>query len=85
MGGCNPCHMPMEPRLKFRKTNSGTLVDPTKYHDIIGSLRYLVHTHPNIAFAVGYVSHFMEAPTTEHLAAVKRILRYVAGTNNYGY
>jgi len=27
---------------------------------------------------------FMEEPTTEHLAAVKRILRYVAGTLDYG-
>ncbi|WVZ50248.1 hypothetical protein U9M48_001522, partial [Paspalum notatum var. saurae] len=27
---------------------------------------------------------FMEAPTTEHLSAVKRILRYVAGTIEYG-
>ena len=26
----------------------------------------------------------MEEPTTEHLAAVKRILRYVAGTVEYG-
>ena len=50
----------------------------------MGSLRYLVHTRPDIAFAVGYVSRFMERPTSEHLNAVKRILRYIAGTIDYG-
>jgi hypothetical protein len=37
-----------------------------------------------MVFAVGYVSRFMQRPTTEHQQAVKRILRYVAGTSNYG-
>jgi len=84
MGDCNPCHTPMEPRLKLSKISDAPPVDATEYRGIVGSLRYLVHTRPDIAFAVGYVSRFMEAPTTEHLAAVKRILRYVAGTIDYG-
>jgi hypothetical protein len=29
---------------------------------------------PDMAYAVGYVSHFMEEPTTEHMLAVKRVL-----------
>uniref|UniRef100_J3MJN6 Uncharacterized protein n=1 Tax=Oryza brachyantha TaxID=4533 RepID=J3MJN6_ORYBR len=32
----------------------------------------------------GYVSRFMEKPTTKHWAAMKHILRYVAGTLNRG-
>jgi hypothetical protein len=59
-------------------------VDATEYRGIVGSLRYLDHTCPYIAFAVGYMSRFMEAPTSKHLAAVKRVLRYVAGTIDYG-
>ena len=39
---------------------------------------------PDLAFAVGYVSRFMQRPTTEHEQAVKRILRYIASTSNYG-
>jgi len=50
----------------------------------VGSLRYLVHTRPDLAFAVGYVSRLMERPTVEHLQVVKRILRYVVGTLDYG-
>jgi hypothetical protein len=37
-----------------------------------------------LVFTVGFVSLFMERPTVEHLQAVKRILRYVAGTLDYG-
>ena len=82
--GCNPCSTPMEPRLKLSKTSSNPPVDKTLYRSVVGSLRYLVHTRPDIAFAVGYVSRFMEAPTTEHWSAVKHLLRYIAGTRSYG-
>ena len=51
---------------------------------MVGSLRYLVNTRPDLAYSVGIVSRFMEAPTTEHWAAVKHILRYIKGTTNFG-
>jgi hypothetical protein len=46
----------------------------------VGSLRYLTHTRPDLAFSVGYVSRFMQQPTIEHQQTVKRIIRYVVGT-----
>jgi hypothetical protein len=49
----------------------------------VGSLRYLTHTRPDLAFSVGYVSQFMQQPTTEHQQTVKRIICYVAGTLNH--
>ena len=84
MTGYNPAHTPMEEKLKLSRESTAKEVDPTHYWRLIGSLRYLVHTWPNIAFAVGYMSRFMERLTMEHLHAVKRILRYVAGTLDYG-
>jgi hypothetical protein len=65
-------------------THGGPLVDATSYQNIVRSLRYLVNTHPDLAFVVGYVSHFLEEPREDHLTAVKKILRYVAGTCNWG-
>jgi hypothetical protein len=74
----------MEARLKLSKTGNDKLVDATHYRSIVGGLRYLVHTSPDISYAVGYVSRFMEVHTSEHLAAVKHPLRYVAGTLSLG-
>jgi hypothetical protein len=58
------------------------LVNATAYQSIVGSLRYLVNTHPDLAFAVGYVSRFLEEMREDYLATVKRILHYVAGSSN---
>jgi hypothetical protein len=56
----------------------------TRYHRIVGSLCYLVHTRLDLAFAIGFACYFMQRPTTEHQHVVKRILRYVVGTSYYG-
>jgi len=84
MAGCNPCHAPMEARLKLSKEGTTTLVNVTEYRSLVGSLRYLVHTRPDISFVVGFVSRFMEKPRQEHMAAVKHLLRYIAGTIEFG-
>jgi hypothetical protein len=73
----------MEACLKLSKQSTQPLVDATAYRSIVGSLRYLVNTHPDLAFAVGYVSRFLEELREDHLAAVKQILRYVVGTSNW--
>jgi hypothetical protein len=67
MMDCTTVQVPMEPRLKLSKTSSNPPVDATFYRSIVGSLRYLVHSRPDIAFAVGYVSRFMEKPTPRHV------------------
>lgn len=84
MQDCNPTHTPMEARLKLTKSSKAPEVDHTQYRSVVGSLRYLVHTRPDICYAVGYVSRFMERPTTDHMAAIKHILRYVKGTLSLG-
>ena len=80
MAECKPCVTPLEERLKLTKASTAVKVDATLDRSIVGGLRYLVHTTPDIAFVVGYVSHFMEDPREDHCAAVKRLPRYVKGT-----
>ncbi|XP_066333634.1 secreted RxLR effector protein 161-like [Miscanthus floridulus] len=70
----------MEERLKLTKARTTAKVDATLYQSIIGGLRYIVHMRSDIAFAVGYVSDFMEDPREDHWAMVKWLLRYVKGT-----
>lgn len=84
MSGCNPTKYPMDPKEHLTKDEGGELVDPTEYKSLVGGLRYLVHTRPDIAYSVGIVSRFMEKPSVVHKNAVKRILRYVSGTLQFG-
>ena len=66
MAECKPCVTPMEEWLKLTKASTTAKVDATLYRSIVGGLRYLVHTRADIAFAVGYVSRFMEDPRKDH-------------------
>jgi hypothetical protein len=84
MKGYNSCHVPIENMLNLSKNDKMEFVDKTKYRSIVGSLRYLVNTRPNIAYAVGIVSRYIEEPRASHWAIVKQILRYLAGTVNFG-
>lgn len=81
---CNPTKFPMDPKELLTKGESGKKFDSTKYRSLVGGVRYLVHTRPDIAFSVGMVSRYMEHPTVLHLNAVKKILRYVRGTLGLG-
>jgi hypothetical protein len=66
--------------VKLSRDNTTKEVDATQYRCLVGSLRYLVHTRSDLAYSVGYVSQFLQRPTTKHEQTVKRIARYVAGT-----
>lgn len=66
------------------KDEKGKAVNSTQFKSLVGGLRYLVHTRPDIAHSVGVVSRYMERPTVLHMSAVKRIFRYIKGTLHYG-
>jgi hypothetical protein len=84
LAGCNPCQTPMVARLKLSKASTAAPTDASEYRSLVGTLRYLTHTRPHITFAMSYVSRFMEAPTVEHLTAVRHNIRYVAGSRDLG-
>jgi hypothetical protein len=84
MEKCNPVQAPMEAGLHLSKSSTCKHVDSTLYRSIIGSPWYLTHTRPDITYAVGIAIRFMEKPASDHLAAVKHILRYVKGTQSFG-
>lgn len=43
----------------------------------------MVCTKPNIAHSMGVLSRYMSKPRKEHWKAVKRVLIYLCGTNNF--
>ena len=56
----------------------------TPYRQAIGSLMYAaVATRPDISFAVSTLSQFLENPGESHWEAVKRVFRYLAGTQEH--
>uniref|UniRef100_A0A2N9EYF6 Reverse transcriptase Ty1/copia-type domain-containing protein n=1 Tax=Fagus sylvatica TaxID=28930 RepID=A0A2N9EYF6_FAGSY len=54
------------------------------YRSLVGALHYLTFTRPDISFAIHQVCQYMSAPTSTHLTAAKRILRYIKGTLHHG-
>ncbi|XP_014506331.1 uncharacterized protein LOC106766087 [Vigna radiata var. radiata] len=81
---CNSANTPTEVGVKLEKDPEEEVVDPTEYRRMVGSLRYLCNTRPDICYSVGLISRFMHNPRVSHLNAVKRILRYLKGTYKYG-
>ena len=84
LGECNVVAIPLEARIKFTNEEGRSTVNSTVYRSLIGSLRYLTHTWPDPLFSVGILSRYMENPTQEHYNGVKRVLRYIKGTEDYG-
>ncbi len=78
MTGCKPISIPLEQNVKL-SADEGDLVE-TMYRRIMGSLIYMTITRPDLSYAVGMVSQFMQTPRKPHLDAVRRILRYIKHT-----
>lgn len=84
MEDCNSVKNPIVPGHKLSKLGAGEAVDPTMFKELVGSLRYLTATRPDLIYSVNLVSRYMENPTEQHWLATKRILRYVQRTVKYG-
>ncbi|XP_057249768.1 secreted RxLR effector protein 161-like [Beta vulgaris subsp. vulgaris] len=84
MQGCKVAYTPMNMNEKLTVNDDTEAADTRIYRSMVGGLNYLCHTRPDISYPVSVVSRFMHNPTSHHLGAVKRILRYVAGTTDFG-
>ncbi|RDX82516.1 putative mitochondrial protein, partial [Mucuna pruriens] len=58
--------------------------DPKRYRRLMGKFIYLTITRPDISFAVGVVSQFMQAPCVDHWTTVLCILKYIKKTPGQG-
>ena len=86
MESAKPVATPVDTSTKLVKvTKSDESTDHQQYQSAVGSLLYLaMATRPDIAFAVSSVARFSAQPSKQHWTAVKRILRYLRGTADYG-
>jgi len=65
MESCNQVSTPIENGVELRKSKVGN-VDPTYLKNLVGSLRYLTYTRPDILYGVGLISRYMETPDQSH-------------------
>ena len=90
MSDANPAHTPMEPNSHLNPDDSPPLDkrDPEvvrNFQQCIGACMYLTcFTRPDCSFAVNQLARFMSNPGPTHVAAAKRVLRYLAGTRSLG-
>ncbi|XP_016206366.1 uncharacterized protein LOC107646714 [Arachis ipaensis] len=79
-----PVPTPMTSSLKLSAFGDGSFSNPTLFRSIFGGLQYATITRPEISFSVNKVAQFLHNPLESHWKAVKRILRYLVGTTEYG-
>ncbi|GKB59271.1 ribonuclease H-like domain, reverse transcriptase, RNA-dependent DNA polymerase [Tanacetum coccineum] len=70
--------------IRLTKITEGTMVNSTEYRSLIGCLRYLLHTRPDLSYSVGLLSRFMQELREQHMKAIRQVLRYVQGTKDHG-
>ena len=66
MEDCKSTPSPFHFGVKLSVTCTSPEVDATLYHQLVGKLLYLTHTHPDLSFVVGLVARFMQNPHEIH-------------------
>ncbi len=84
MLGSKTAATPMNINEKLWSGDNTGITEASMYRSLIGRLIYVTHSRPNISFSVGVLSRFMHNPSKLHFGAAKRVLRYLAGTKDYG-
>nr|GEU76369.1 putative reverse transcriptase, RNA-dependent DNA polymerase [Tanacetum cinerariifolium] len=83
MTSCDSVGTPMATK-QLDADLSGTPIDQTKYHSMVGALMYLTASRPDIMHATCYCARYQAKSTEKHLTAVKRIFRYLKDTIHKG-
>ena len=88
MTDCKPCVTPGDSKEKLSDDMSPSteveksLMEKIPYREVVGSLMFaMTVSRPDIAYQVSQVARFCQNPGQRHWIAVKRILRYLKGTN----
>ncbi|KAF5476516.1 hypothetical protein F2P56_003263 [Juglans regia] len=84
MLGCTPLKLPLDQNFKLSKTEGVPLKEPCTYRRLIGRLLYLTISRPDLSFAVQLLSQFMDKPSSSHLAAAHKVLRYIKAAPGQG-
>ena len=83
---CNPVKTPAEVGMKLQVTQDDEQTfDKEVYQSVVGVLLFIsTRCRPDIAFAVCNAARYVSNPSILHWNAIKRVLRYLRGTSNFG-
>ncbi|GJW02607.1 retrovirus-related pol polyprotein from transposon TNT 1-94 [Tanacetum coccineum] len=81
---CDQVVTPMVETSNEMRITEGKAIDPSHYHDMIGTLLYLTASRPDLQFSICMCARYQARPTEKHLNAIKTIFRYLKGTVNQG-
>ena len=84
MSSCKLCLTPVDTKPKMSATTSNPCKDPSLYRSLAGALLCLTFTRPDVSYAVQQICLFMHNLMEDHMNALRRILHYIQGTNQYG-
>jgi hypothetical protein len=84
MVDCKPVSTPVDTQAKGSAESGPPVADPTHFRSLAGALQYLMFTRPDIAYVVQQICLHMHDPQEPHLTAMKRTLRYLRVTLDYG-
>jgi hypothetical protein len=84
MVDAKPVTTPMASSTSLSAFDGEPFPDHTLFRSTVGALQYLSLTRPDIAFCVNKLSQFMHKPTLLHWQSVKRLLRYLKLTIQFG-
>jgi hypothetical protein len=79
-----PRPIPMSTNLKLLKVTSPG-PEQAEYRSLVGSAMFAAtQTRPDIAFAMSVLTQHLQAPTTEHMQALRYLVGYLKQTQHYG-
>jgi hypothetical protein len=82
---CKQCTTPCMPKKTIDKASTDTSNTTFPLRETVCSLLYLAtHTRPDISFTVVILGRAMATPSAQDVVAVKRLMRYLSGTRDYG-
>jgi hypothetical protein len=86
MQHANPVATPLDQNIKLEPNPDGAEGSRSNsYAQLLGELQFLANaTRPDIAHAINRLASYTANPSLPHTGALKRVLRYLAGTKSYG-
>ena len=75
---------PMSLNVKLTVDLLGKSVDLSLYRSMIGSLLYLTASRLDISYSMGVCARYQANPKESHMIALKRIIKYVKTTTDFG-